>query len=176
MSRCIRAISLFSPKQSPPSCLPTYKLHRSWLTFMILLCALVLHVFCGPFVFFNTVLPLSSAPAHGLWNQNVLCGLQWVLPGSQAVLHTQQELNYCFVHWLAIAWIIFFFFNLAVLSLSCGMWDLLLWCTGFISSSMWDLSSWTRYWIWVFCIARWVLNYWTVREVSSSSILNGNFD
>ena len=109
MSRCIRAISLFSPKQSAPSCLPTYKLHRSWLTFMILLCALVLHVFCGPFVFFNTVLPLSSAPAHGLWNQNVLCGLQWVLPGSQAVLHTQQELNYCFVHWLAIAWIIFFF-------------------------------------------------------------------
>ena len=69
------------------------------------------------------------------------------------------------------------FIYLVALSLSYSVSDLLLWCTGFIApSSMWNLSSWTRDWIRVFCIARWVLNHWTVREVLNSSILNGNFD
>ena len=92
---------------------------------------------------------------------------------------------------------IFFFFLIfiyyvAVLDLSCGMWDLpcvmgdLLWHTdsllaaqGLSSCStqaellcgMWDLSSPTRDRTHVLCIARQILNHWTLREVPVLAIL-----
>ena len=56
---------------------------------------------------------------------------------------------------------------------SCGVFPgstLQLWCTGSrardsVVASMWDISSLTRDRTSVPCVARWILNHWTTREV-----------
>ena len=47
------------------------------------------------------------------------------------------------------------------------MWDLSLWWTSsvVVAHGIWDLSSLTRDQTYVLCIARWILNYWTARQV-----------
>jgi len=65
-----------------------------------------------------------------------------------------------------------------VLSLSCGTRDLSLQCTdskvhrlsscsaqALLPCGLWDLGSPTRDWTNVLCIAKWILNHWTTREV-----------
>ena len=67
--------------------------------------------------------------------------------------------------------------------LCCTVWALLLWYTDSLAvghghwsacaqllRSMWDLSLPTRDWTHVPCIATWILNHWTTREVPSSFI------
>ena len=82
-----------------------------------------------------------------------------------------------------------FFVSLAVLGLSCGIWDL--------HYVMWDLSLWWLRllfavsglsrseacgilvpwpgvdWTCICCIARWILNHWTMREVSQIYFSDG---
>ena len=43
--------------------------------------------------------------------------------------------------------------------------ELLLWCVDLVAPRLWEPSSLTRNLTHIPCIARWILNHWTIREV-----------
>ena len=92
--------------------------------------------------------------------------------------------------WLSLV-SFFFLIYLAALRLSCGMWDLCMWCRlsscgaqapehagsvvvaqAELLQNIWDLSSLTRDWTHIPCVARQILYYWTTREVLFSFLDN----
>ena len=71
----------------------------------------------------------------------------------------------------------FFFFkksfiDVTALGLGCSMQDLDCDAQAWLPLNLWNLSSPTRDQTHIPCVARWVLNHWTSREVSNQGFLS----
>ena len=78
------------------------------------------------------------------------------------------------IYYLYVYFINIYLFYLAASGLSCIIQDLFLQCSGFskLPLGMWDLSSPTRDRTCISCIARQILNHWTMREVPGIACRN----